>query len=400
LEIIIIVTVHKIFIPVYFSKKIEWKLIDYLFSTAYNYELLSLEKLQLPKATIFRNYSVNQNFLMEITFFLEFYDNLVKIYCIKHRGYDMIYSPFGDDELKAYEKQCEEFTAYLQIEKNASPYTVKYYQDDLKRFFIFLNQEGIHQLTDVNQQVVRLYLTRLYDQKLSRKTVSRQISTLRSFYKFLNRENNTAANPFAQITFPKTDKSLPDFLYMEELEQLFQVSDLSTPLGQRNQVILEILYGTGIRVGECKQLVLEDIDFQVGTLFVKGKGRKERYVPFGRFAESALETYINDGRKKLLEKGKSDTNDVFLNYRGTPLTVRGIRQVLKKMVEKAALTVNVHPHSLRHTFATHMLNAGADLRTVQELLGHENLSSTQIYTHVTKDYLRDVYKKSHPRANQ
>ncbi|WP_164669004.1 tyrosine recombinase XerC [Virgibacillus doumboii] len=298
-----------------------------------------------------------------------------------------------------FTKSSEAFIEYLQIEKNASQYTIEYYMNDLETFFTFLNQEGIKSLQEVDYQVIRLFLTVLYDQKLSRRSVSRKISSLRSFYKFLERDNQVSGNPFIQVKLPKADKPIPGFLYMEELEKLFEVNDLSDPIGQRNQAIIETLYATGIRVSECQGMVLDDIDFTIGTMFIKGKGRKERYIPFGRFAELALETYINDGRKILLEKAKTQANSVFLNARGNPLTTRGLRLVLEKIVEKAALTVHVHPHKLRHTFATHMLNEGADLRTVQELLGHENLSSTQIYTHVTKDRLRNVYMNSHPRAN-
>lgn len=291
------------------------------------------------------------------------------------------------------------FVEYLQIEKNASPYTIQYYQEDLNTFFQFLQGEGINDLREVNQQVVRLFLTQLYGQKLSRRSVSRKISSLRSFYKFIEREDETYTNPFVHIHLPKAERPVPGFLYMQELEELFDVNDLTEPLGQRDQAILEVLYGTGIRVSECQSLKLSDIDFTVGTLFVRGKGRKERYVPFGRFAEIALETYLNEGRVQLLERANASTDIVFLNARGKPLTTRGIRLILNKMVDRAALTVNLHPHKLRHTFATHMLNEGADLRTVQELLGHESLSSTQIYTHITKDHLREVYMKSHPRAN-
>ncbi|WP_010649330.1 tyrosine recombinase XerC [Oceanobacillus massiliensis] len=298
-----------------------------------------------------------------------------------------------------FKHHCEAFIEYLQIEKNASPYTIKYYRSDLELFFGFLNQEGIQSLNNVEQREIRLFLTMLYDQQLSRKSVSRKISSLRSFYKFLERERSIETNPFIHIYLPKTSKPVPGFLYMEELEKLFDVNDMTKPAGQRDQAILEVLYGTGIRVSECQGMRLEDIDFSIGTIFVKGKGRKERYVPFGRFAEIALETYINEGRVKLLHKSDSSSDSVFLNARGKPLTARGIRTILNKIVERAALTVHVHPHKLRHTFATHMLNEGADLRTVQELLGHESLSSTQIYTHVTKDHLRDVYMKSHPRAN-
>ncbi|GEN30418.1 integrase/recombinase XerC [Cerasibacillus quisquiliarum] len=292
------------------------------------------------------------------------------------------------------------FMKYLQIEKNASPYTLKFYTDDLNTFFTFLEEEQIQDLNHLNERDIRIFLTNLYKNQLSRRTVSRILSCLRSFYRFLQREEFVNQNPFMHISLPKSEKKLPSFLYQEELEKLFHVSDMTTPLGQRNQALLELLYATGIRVGECVKIRVSDIDFDIGTVFVTGKGNKERYVPFGSFAATALKTYIEDGRNSLLEKTESQTNCLFLNVRGQPLTDRGIRFILNKMVEKTSLTVNIYPHKLRHTFATHMLNAGADLRTVQELLGHEHLSTTQIYTHVTKDYLRHVYMNSHPRAKK
>ena len=301
--------------------------------------------------------------------------------------------------MNKFSVESEAFAEYLQIEKNASPYTVKYYLNDLEIFFQFLLHEGIESLKEVNSQIVRLFLTMLYEQNLSRRSVSRKISSLRGFYKFMEREGTVLDNPFLHVTLPKPAKPIPGFLYMEELEKLFDVNDLETPLGQRNQALLEMLYATGMRVSECEHLRLEDIDFSLATIFVKGKGQKERYIPFGRFAEIALETYLHDGRDILLKKSKADTDYLFLNAHGGAITARGIRSVLNKMVEKTALTVHIHPHKLRHTFATHMLDAGADLRTVQELLGHENLSSTQIYTHITKDHLRRIYMNSHPRAN-
>lgn len=299
-----------------------------------------------------------------------------------------------------YTKSQHAFVEYMQIEKNASPNTLKHYQKDLETFSSFLKSEGELQLDQVDHQVVRLFLTSLYDRKLSRRSVSRTISSLRSFYKYLEREGYVNTNPFINLKLPKTDQPIPSFLYEEELKPLFEVNDLNDPLGQRNQALIEILYATGIRVSECQGLHISDIDFSIGTLLVTGKGRKERYVPFGSFAEIALKRYIVDGRQKLLTKTNNPSDSVFLNARGNPLTDRGIRLILNKIVEQAALTVKIHPHKLRHTFATHMLNEGADLRTVQELLGHDNLSSTQIYTHVTKDRLRSVYMESHPRARR
>ncbi|MFC7061221.1 tyrosine recombinase XerC [Halobacillus seohaensis] len=296
--------------------------------------------------------------------------------------------------------QKNQFVEYLQIEKNASFLTIDQYKDDIENFFSFMMSESISSLKEVDYSLIRVYLSELHSKELSRRSISRRLSCLRSFYRFLEREQLVHHNPFLNIRMPKSENPIPQFFYEEELEHLFTVSDLTTPLGQRNQALLELLYGTGIRVSECKQLEISDIDFSLTTLLITGKGRKERYVPFGQFAADALTDYIEYGRETLLSKSNNSTHNVFLNARGGPLTARGIRMILDKMVKDAALTVDIYPHKLRHSFATHLINQGADLRSVQELLGHEHLSSTQIYTHVTKDRLRNVYMNSHPRANK
>lgn len=294
----------------------------------------------------------------------------------------------------------EKFIEYLEVEKNASKYTIEFYERDIVTFLEFLEREHVSDIKDVDQQTIRVFLTELYKRKLSRKSVSRILSCLRSFYKFLEKDALVSNNPFIHIPLPKQEKYIPDFFYHEELAKLFQACDISTPLGQRNQAILELFYATGIRVSECQNLRLHQIDLSLGFINVIGKGRKERYIPFGQYAQEALQTYIKDGRRKLLEKTTNETDYVFLNARGNPLTTRGIYYILENIIKKTALTVKMHPHKLRHTFATHLLNEGADLRTVQELLGHEHLSSTQIYTHITKDRLRNVYMNSHPRAKK
>ncbi|KHE67027.1 tyrosine recombinase XerC, partial [Halobacillus sp. BBL2006] len=289
--------------------------------------------------------------------------------------------------MKQMESYQRSFIEYLKIEKNASPLTVENYSKDIDVFADFLESEGLS-LNQCEYSTIRIFLSRLHEAELSRRTVSRKISSLRSFFRFLDREEIIQNNPFVNVSLPKESYKIPEFFYEEEIKQLFTVSDLTDPLGQRNQAIIELLYGTGIRVNECTTIELNDIDFSLSTLLVHGKGRKERYVPFGQFASQALTTYIENGRIALSAKSTQQTPKLFLNARGGPLTARGLRLILDKMVEKAALTVDIHPHKLRHTFATHMLNAGADLRSVQELLGHEHLSSTQVYTHVTKDRLR------------
>jgi integrase/recombinase XerC len=289
------------------------------------------------------------------------------------------------------------FIEYLQIEKNYSQYTIEHYQHDISEFFMFMSEQAISNLTKVEYQDVRIYLTNLFEKKMSRKSVARKISSLRSFFKFLLREEIVAENPFALVSIPKAQKKLPEFFYEEEMKQLFDACESSTPLGQRNKALLELLYATGIRVSECSQIRLKDLDMHLSTVLVRGKGSKERYVPFGSFAQDAIDTYINHGRKELLANG-NEQEKLFLNARGGPLTARGIRTILDRIIEKSSLTGKIHPHMLRHTFATHLMANGADMRTVQELLGHAFLSSTQVYTHVTNEYLKKTYMAHHPRA--
>lgn len=290
------------------------------------------------------------------------------------------------------------FIQYLQIEKDFSPYTVEFYTKDIKNFFLFMNEQGIEHVENVEYFDVRLYLTKLYNDKLSRKSVARKISSLRSFFKFLLKEKIIQENPFSYVSIPKIEKRLPDFFYEEEIRELFKACAGDTPLDQRNQVILEILYGTGIRVSELCNIRLQDIDLDLSVILIHGKGKKLRYVPFGSFAQDALVRYLQDGRKKILKNSKQDHEFLLVNYRGGKLTPRGVATILNQIIEKSSLHGNIHPHKLRHTFATHLLNNGADMRIVQELLGHENLSTTQVYTHVTKGYLRNIYMNHHPRA--
>ncbi|ASV65964.1 MULTISPECIES: tyrosine recombinase XerC [Cytobacillus] len=287
------------------------------------------------------------------------------------------------------------FIEYLQIEKNYSQYTIEHYQTDIKGFFMFMAEQGLKKLNDVEYMDVRLFLTKLYQEGLARKTIARKISCLRSFFKLLVREGMVNDNPFQLTSIPKGDKRLPQFFYEEEMEQLFNSVEVDTALGQRNMAILEVMYATGIRVAECASIQLSDIDLDISVILIHGKGKKDRYIPFGSFAHDALLKYCHDGRLKL-QKEKS--NHLFLNHRGGALTDRGIRGILNKLIEKSSLEGGIHPHKIRHSFATHLMSNGADMRTVQELLGHAFLSSTQIYTHVTPDYLKKTYNQYHPRA--
>ncbi|RUQ30623.1 tyrosine recombinase XerC [Peribacillus cavernae] len=290
------------------------------------------------------------------------------------------------------------FIEYLQIEKNCSRYTIEHYTQDINEFLLFMSEQGIKNLQVVEYFDARLFLTKLYEKNLSKRSVARKTSCLRSFYKFMMREEIVAENPFALVSLPKKDQMLPRFMYEEELNKLFSSLDKDTPLGLRDSAILELLYATGIRVSECCEIKMQDIDFSMGTILIHGKGKKDRYAPLGGFAKDAVQSYIKEARE-VLHKARNKTHSyLFVNFRGDPLTPRGVRYILSGLIKRATTDGSLHPHMLRHSFATHLLNNGADIRTVQELLGHSKISSTQIYTHVTKDQLRKVYNASHPRA--
>ncbi|SFM27091.1 tyrosine recombinase XerC [Salibacterium qingdaonense] len=292
------------------------------------------------------------------------------------------------------------FLQYLQVEKNASSLTIDAYQKDLEDYFYFLQMEGIQNPLDVNMNVARLYLTRLFDEQYGRSSAARKISVLRTFYRYLKKEGQMETDPFASSSLPKKQKKLPRFLYEQELEALLDSFDTAKDLDQRDLAIFELLYATGLRVSEMCRLKEQHLDEDLGTILVHGKGGRERYVPVGSFAMEALDHYRRHGRKRLVQKNSGETSVLFLNHRGTPLTDRGIRYIVNKRVKDVSATLQLSPHDLRHTFATHLLNQGADLRSVQQLLGHANLSTTQIYTHVTKDRLQDVYNNAHPRSEK
>lgn len=294
------------------------------------------------------------------------------------------------------QNQLDQFIRYVQLEKNFSLHTVREYTSDLEEFFAFLHAEGIQKITEVEYIHARLYVTKLYDEKKARTSISRKISSIRSFFRFLNREQNIDDAPFRSLYHPKKEERLPSFFYEEELKELFEKNEGDEPIQIRNMALLELLYATGMRVSECVSLELTDIDFHYNIVRVMGKGRKERIIPFGQYAHDALKRYIDQVRPTLMKK--ENHQKVFVNMRGGELTARGVRYILSEMIDNASMHTKIYPHMLRHTFATHLLNNGADMRTVQELLGHANLSSTQIYTHVTKEALRKTYMNSHPRA--
>ncbi|MER2175079.1 MAG: tyrosine recombinase XerC [Carnobacterium sp.] len=292
----------------------------------------------------------------------------------------------------------ETFLQYLITERHYSELTKKAYQEDITHFELFLNQTGDTDFNSVTLQDVRIYLGELNEQGLSRNSISRKISSLRAFYQFLLKNQLVKDNPFSYVHLKKKTLRLPKFFYEKEMDALFEAVKGEGPLDFRNEAILEVLYGTGIRVSECSGIKLKDIDFELSVLLIRGKGNKERYVPFGHYAAVAIRDYMEKGRTPLMTKHKRIHDFLFVNHHGDPITATGIEYVLNQVIKKSSLTSDIHPHMLRHSFATHLLNNGADMRTVQELLGHASLSSTQIYAHVTKDLLQKNYRQFHPRA--
>ena len=290
------------------------------------------------------------------------------------------------------------YISYLEVERNASPYTVRNYRTDLSDFFHFLKQKEIDLLEKVDRQVLRDYLSHLVAQGIVKASIARKLSAIRSFYRYLVREDILPASPVEKTSSPKLDKRLPSFLTIEEVERLLNTPDLSTPQGQRDQTLLELLYASGLRVSELVGLNLNQINLDNNEIRVWGKGSKERVVLMGKPATEALRNYLNQSRPKL--RGEKKTNALFLNRYGQRILERRVQKILEDYAARAGIEKRVHPHILRHTFATHLLDGGADLRVVQELLGHAQLSSTQIYTHVTKSQARKVYLSAHPRAQE
>ena len=292
----------------------------------------------------------------------------------------------------------EMFLTYLIVERGYSDKTRIAYEEDILNFFDFLKNSGDADYLTVDHLDIRTYLSFLYDKKYSRNSISRKIASLRSFYQFLLKNEVIKENPFSYVHMKKKQLRLPRFFYEKEMDALFESTKGVKPLELRNRALLEILYGTGIRVSECANLTLQSVDFSANVLLIHGKGNKDRYVPFGSFAEDALNEYLENGRQFLMEKHGKEHAYIFVNHHGDQITSTGIEYVLNQLIKKSSLNGDIHPHMLRHTFATHLLNNGADMRTVQELLGHSNLSTTQIYAHVTKESLQKNYRTFHPRA--
>jgi integrase/recombinase XerC len=291
-------------------------------------------------------------------------------------------------------KYIQQFLDYLIAERNDSPYTKRNYGRDLEKFAAFARENGITTPVKVEKLLVRSYLNQLSVDKFARSSIARNMSALRSFFRYLNREEIMGKNPAALISSPKLDKRLPAFLTQEEAERLVESPDLTKPQGERDRAMLEMLYATGMRVSELVSMDIKNINFESNEVRVWGKGNKERIVLLGGKASQAITDYINHGRKELLAGKKS--NALFVNRYGVRLLPRRVQKLLKRY--SIVTGKRVHPHKLRHTFATHLLDGGADLKVVQELLGHADLSSTQIYTHISQGRARKIYLGAHPMS--
>ncbi len=323
----------------------------------------------------------------------------------------------------------QDFLNYLKFEKRFSEHTAKCYGADLSQFSAFLADRSGHGLaaaepvslshrggsatavatqteSDVDQllvttdiNTVRAYLAFLNDRQYSKATIARKLATLRSFYKFLVRTHRLSSNPVSAVRTPKQEKKLPRFLEYDEIKKLLETPPMDNWLGARDRAILETLYSTGIRVSELVALNMDDIDFLGEVMHIRGKGKKERIAPISSSALQVIQHYIEFRNKRAQNNSHFDSKVLFVNKHGRRLSTRSVRRKMDKYLKIAGLDPAISPHTLRHSFATHMLNNGADLRSVQELLGHQSLSTTQIYTHLTTSRLKDVYHKAHPRES-
>lgn len=291
-----------------------------------------------------------------------------------------------------------EFLEHLTQERGASPHTVRAYEGDLRRFAEFLGGEGGLLDGRVDRPAVRRFLGELHARGYQRSSIARTLACLRTFYEYFVREGRIAANPVRPVPTPRRDRKLPRFLEEEDVRRLLEEGPADGFGALRDRALLEVLYGGGLRVSEAVGLDLGDLDLAEGTARVRGKGGKERLAPLGSAAARALAAYLPERAARLEALGRVGEEALFLNKNGGRLDVRSVRRLLRRRADAAGIRTRVTPHTLRHSFATHLLNRGADLRAVQELLGHEDLATTQIYTHVTVHRLKEVYDRTHPRA--
>jgi integrase/recombinase XerC len=309
-------------------------------------------------------------------------------------------------EVLAMQNYIEDFLSHLKYERNVSEHTLRNYRIDLEQFYAHLappDADGNRREVDIraiDNLTIRDFMATLYDEKKKKSSIHRKVAALRTFFRFLCREGILEANPAMLVSSPRVERKLPNHLSVEQMVRFIETPDLDTVLGKRDRAILEFLYASGVRVSELVGLNMTDIDFKNQTMRVKGKGRKERVVPFGDHARKAIELYLGVRGELLVEADpeKADPKAVFLNYQGTRITTRSVGRMIDKYCQVCADVHHISPHSLRHSFATHLLDAGADLRVIQELLGHARLSTTQQYTHVSTDRLMEVYDRAHPKA--
>lgn len=286
----------------------------------------------------------------------------------------------------------------LRDELNYSVNTLTAYMEDVQTLTNFLDSEDLGSLFLLTDRIARFYVSSLHG-KYRPSSIRRKISSVKSMYKFLVAEKFVERNPFDNIVLPKEHKILPKFVYEKEMGEFLNRVDLSSDIGIRDIAIFELLYGSGLRVGELIEIKLNDLDFFNRTLLVHGKGSKDRYVPVHDLAISRIRGYLEKTRPVFLVRSRiQDEGWLFLNFKGGKLSSRGLRKILESELDKQASTLKISPHAFRHSFATHLLDHGVDLRTVQELLGHVSLSTTQIYTKISKERLKEVYMKTHPRA--
>ena len=288
--------------------------------------------------------------------------------------------------------EIDEFCNYLLIDKHYSNNTIESYKRDLTKFYVYIDKD----LKKVSKDDIKDYLKHLYDDKMNERSIARNISTLKSFYKFLNISKIINNNPVDSISSPKLGKKLPNTLSEDDINKLLNIK-LIDNYSYRNKAMLELMYATGLRVSELVNLKVYDVNLEEAIVKTMGKGSKERIIPIGDYALSALKIYINDYRSSLF---KREVNDyLFLNNHGKPMTRQGFFKIIKKLASEQGIKKDFSPHTLRHSFATHLLSHGADLRIIQELLGHSDVSTTQIYTHVSNEELEDTFKKYHPHGN-
>lgn len=290
-----------------------------------------------------------------------------------------------------------DFLDYLSVEKRYSDKTIDNYRIDLEQFSNYCLSNKINDVVSIEYDDLRKYLECLYNKEYSNKTISRHISSLKSFYKYLINNEVITKNPTELLNNPKAEFRLPNYLNIDDLDKLISIPKTETKTGKRDILIIEMFYSTGIRLSELVNIKLKDINFNEKSIKIKGKGSKERYVFYGRECEIYLDDYINNSRAFYL---KGDNEYLFINQKGNKITQSGIEYIIKKILDQSGIKTHLTPHVLRHTFATHMLNEGADLMTVKELLGHSNISTTGIYTHVSNEQLRRAYLNAHPRARK